>query len=113
MTGPTELDPNDLDPTGELAAALEAQRVEYGTYVASVRIYAPSGALAYEVGHPVPISNVVKHGYWHNDQVVLADGVDHAPEIAATLEPEPATPARGPARPAAPADAATPTDEGQ
>lgn len=80
------IDPNDFDPTGELAQQIEAQRREYGTYVAwPSRIYA-GNALAYDVGHPVPVSNVVKHGYWHNKQVALVEGAEHAPEVAATIE---------------------------
>lgn len=93
MTQPL-IDPNDLDPTGELAERIAEQEREYGTYVASSRIYAGS-ALAYDVGHPVPISNVVAHGYWHNGQVALVDGVDHAPEVAATLTPAPAAATTG------------------
>ena len=60
----------------ELAAYLEAQAREYGTYVATSRIYAGS-ALAYEVGHPVPIDNVRRHGYLLNGQVALVDGAEH------------------------------------
>lgn len=78
------LDPNTIDPTGELAERIAAQEREYGTYVATSRIYA-GNALAYDVGHQVPISNVVAHGYWHNGQVALVEGAEHAPEIAATL----------------------------
>ena len=78
------LDPNAIDPTGELAERIAAQEREYGTYVATSRIYA-GNALAYDVGHPVPISNVVSHGYWHNGQVALVEGRLHAAEIAATL----------------------------
>jgi len=93
MTGP-QIDPalvaDELDPTGQLAADLEAQRVEYETYVAKVKIHASAGVLAYDVGHQVPVSNVVKHGYWDNGQVELVKGAQHPPEIAATLTPEPA-----------------------
>lgn len=39
-----------------------AQTDEYGTYVAAEQIFAPSGALAYDVGHPVPVSNVTGDG---------------------------------------------------
>lgn len=78
------LDPNAIDPTGELAERIAAQEREYGTYVAASRIYA-GNALAYDVGHPVPVSNVVAHGYWHNGQVALVEGADHAPEIADTI----------------------------
>jgi len=40
----------------------EAQAVEYGTYVACVDIFF-DGARAYNIGHPVPVSNVEQHGY--------------------------------------------------
>lgn len=39
------------------------QRVEYGTWVADEPIDSDSGARAYNVGDPVPISNVVLHEY--------------------------------------------------
>jgi len=86
--------PDELDPTGELTAQIAAQQREYGTYVANQPIHAPGGVLAYATGHPVPISNVIKHGYWHNGQVDLVDGAEHPPEIestliAATLKAEP------------------------
>jgi len=73
------IDPVGSDP--ELVEYMALQRREYGTYVATSRIYA-GNALAYDVGHPVPISNVVKHGYWLNGQVALVDGAEHAPEVA-------------------------------
>jgi len=38
------------------------QGVEYGTYVATEDIFFGS-ALAYAIGHPVPVSNVESHGY--------------------------------------------------
>lgn len=75
------MDPNDLDPTGELAERLNAQEVEYGTYRAKGVIYAGLTP-AYNVGAAVPVSNVVKHGYWFNGQVELVEGREHAPEIA-------------------------------
>jgi hypothetical protein len=90
MTQPV-LDPNELDPSGELAAQIEAQRREYGTYVATQKIFA-GNALAYNVGHPVPISNVVKHGYFLNGQVALVDGAEHDPGVAASIAPTDATP---------------------
>jgi hypothetical protein len=40
----------------------KAQVKEYGTWVATQPIYA-GNALAYDVGHPVPVSNVERHGY--------------------------------------------------
>jgi len=79
------IDPDELDPTGELSAQIEAQRLEYGTYVANQRIHA-GNALAYDVGHPVPRSNVVQHGYWFNGQVDLVAGAEHAPEIRAIVD---------------------------
>lgn len=39
-----------------------AQIKEYGVYVAVEQIYV-GNALAYDVGHPVPASNVELHGY--------------------------------------------------
>lgn len=41
-------------------ARREAQIKELGTYVATEQIYTDNGALAYDVGHPVPVSNI--HG---------------------------------------------------
>jgi hypothetical protein len=79
------VDPDELDPTGELAAQIAAQTREYGTYVAMSRIYA-GNALAYDVGHPVPISNVVQHGYWLNGQVALVDGAEHDPAVQPAAE---------------------------
>lgn len=93
-------DPDVLDPSGELSAHIKAQTEEYGRYVAVTRIYAGS-TLAYDIGHPVPVSNVVRHGYFHNGQVKLVDGKEPPPEVAATLptEPDP-TPAPAEATPA-------------
>jgi hypothetical protein len=101
MTQPASaLDPNDLDPSGELAAQIEAQRREYGTYEADSKIFAGS-ALAYDIGHPIPISNVLKHGYWLNGQARLQEGAEHDPAVAATLEktevPAPSVPVAEPA----------------
>lgn len=76
------IDPNDLDPTGALAAHLAAQDREYGHYVANQNIYV-GNALAYAPGHPVPVSNVVRHGYLANGLVDLVDGKDHPEETAA------------------------------
>lgn len=103
MTQPV-LDPNELDPSGELAAQIEAQRIEYGTYEADSRIFA-GNALAYDIGHPIPVSNVVKHGYWLNGQARLQSGAEHhrdvLAQIEATLEktdvPAPSAPAAEPA----------------
>lgn len=41
---------------------LAARAVEYGTYVATQTIYY-NGVRAYNVGYPVPVSNVEKYGY--------------------------------------------------
>lgn len=51
-----------------------AQQVEHGTYVAVAPIYADglyhdNGALAYDVGHPVPVTNVERHGYVESGHV--------------------------------------------
>lgn len=56
-----------MDP--ELAARLEAQRVEYGTWRAKGPIYAGT-ALAYRAGDPVPVSNVERWKYDEMDLVV-------------------------------------------
>lgn len=52
----------------DVQALREAQIEEYGTYVANQQIYVGS-ALAYDVGHPVPVSNVKLHGYDKNGLV--------------------------------------------
>lgn len=46
----------------------DEQAVEYGSYVANQQIYV-GAALAYDVGHPVPVSNVKAHGYDKNHMV--------------------------------------------
>ena len=46
----------------------DAHAKEYGQYVANQQIYVGS-ALAYDVGHPVPASNVKLHGYDKNGLV--------------------------------------------
>lgn len=48
--------------TDAVAEDLEAQQTEYGTYVAN-RPIDVNGARAYNVGDPVPVSNVERHGY--------------------------------------------------
>jgi hypothetical protein len=48
-----------------------AQAVEYGTWVAREDIFHGS-ALAYVAGHPVPVSNVERHGY---DELGLVERV--------------------------------------
>jgi hypothetical protein len=45
-----------------LSEDIEAQRKEYGTYIAN-RPIDVNGARAYNVGDPVPVSNVQQHGY--------------------------------------------------
>jgi len=89
--------PDELDPSGELAARIIEQQVEYGTYVANQNIYA-GNALAYAPGHPVPVANVIAHGYWLNGQVDLVDGAVHAEAIRKTVVPAvPAPPGEPPA----------------
>jgi len=61
------------------ASIAEAQAVEYGTYVAVVDIEF-EGARAYNVGHPVPVSNVEQHGYLDKGWVR---------EVGAPAEPKP------------------------
>jgi hypothetical protein len=94
MTQPST--PDELDPTGELAAELARADREYGTYVANQPIFA-GNARAYNQGDPVPASNVVRHGYWLNGQVDLVHGREHDPAVAAptTTEDDAATPADG------------------
>jgi len=91
-------DPDELDPSGELSAQIAAQQREYGTYVANQPI--PAGnVLAYNVGHQVPISNVVRHGYFLAGLVDLVEGAEHDPEVAARQvphAPEPASPSAEP-----------------
>jgi len=77
-------DPDELDPTGELSAQIEAQRKEHGTYVATRKIYV-GNALAADVGHSIPVSNVVAHNYFLNGQVALVEGAEHPPEVAQQL----------------------------
>lgn len=48
--------------TAELADQIEAQRKEYGTYVANQQIHVGT-ALAYNPGDAVPISNAERLGY--------------------------------------------------
>lgn len=101
MTLP-DIDPDEIDPTGELSARMRAQQIEYGTYVANAPITVGS-VYAYQPGHPVPISNVVKHGYAAKGLVDLVDGAEHDPQVAAQLralaklDPVPAQDDSGPA----------------
>ncbi|GAC1374658.1 MAG: hypothetical protein NVSMB4_02330 [Acidimicrobiales bacterium] len=69
-------------------AEIAAQQAdEYGTYVACEDIFF-DGARAYNVGHPVPKSNVEAHGYLELGWVRKVGD----PEPAAPAEPAP-TPA--------------------
>ena len=65
-------DPKIAEALSEpVAEDLEAQRKEYSTYVANRPIATPDGALAYNTGDPVPVSNVEAHGY---DKMPTGDG---------------------------------------
>jgi hypothetical protein len=77
------LPPGYQDPALEEHIARQIE--EYGTYRATSRIYAGT-ALAYDVGHPVPISNAVAQGYVLNGQVELVDGKEHPEEIRVALD---------------------------
>jgi hypothetical protein len=46
----------------ETAKRAQEQAVEYGTYVANQTIFF-NGVIAYQPGHPVPVSNVKKYKY--------------------------------------------------
>jgi hypothetical protein len=86
VTDPDELKAVDdmLDEDAELQAREAEQHREWNTYRAVAAISA-GNALAYNTGHPVPVSNVLKHGYWFDGLVELVPGAQHAPAIAATL----------------------------
>jgi hypothetical protein len=48
-----------VDPFAAMEARRAEQIAEYGTYVAGEQVFiAGGGALAYDVGHPIPASNV-------------------------------------------------------
>lgn len=49
--------------TSELSDQILAQQKEYGQYVAAQQIFTPHGALAYNEGDAVPVSNVKRHRY--------------------------------------------------
>jgi hypothetical protein len=67
MTTAKSTDPKIAETLTETVAEdLEAQRTEYGTYVAN-RPIDVDGARAYNVGDPVPVSNVERHGYDKQD----------------------------------------------
>ncbi len=50
-----------VDPFAEMEARRAEQLAEYGTYAATEQIFV-GGSLAYDVGHPVPASNVEADG---------------------------------------------------
>jgi hypothetical protein len=54
--------PTPLATVEETAKRVEEQATEYGTYVASQQIFF-NGVIAYNIGDPVPVSNVKKHKY--------------------------------------------------
>ena len=56
------------------------QLAEYGTYVATHVIY-HGNAVAYNVGHPVPVSNVRLYGYDKQGLVARVDGVSDEPSV--------------------------------
>jgi hypothetical protein len=67
----TSKDPKIAEALSEpVAEDIEAQRTEYGTYVAN-RPIDVNGVRAYNVGDPVPVSNVDAHGY---DKMPTGDG---------------------------------------
>lgn len=56
------VDPVGADIPEALQDAVAAQLQEYGQFVATQRIHVGL-AMAYDVGHPVPVSNVERFGY--------------------------------------------------
>jgi hypothetical protein len=67
----TSKDPKIAEALAEpVAEDMEAQRTEYGTYVAN-RPIDHNGVRAYNTGDPVPVSNVKAHGY---DAMPTGDG---------------------------------------
>jgi hypothetical protein len=66
---PIVADTTKPDPTvaetvsSELSEQILAQQKEYGQWVAAQQIFTPHGALAYNRGDAVPISNVEQHQY--------------------------------------------------
>lgn len=64
----------------------KAQQKEYGTYVA-VEPIDYEGVRAYNVGDPVPVSNVEKHGYLESNSVKKV-------EAEPAKEASPATPSK-------------------
>lgn len=53
---------DDVDPMVEMVNLLNAQRREYGQYIANQNIYV-GNALAHTDGHQVPASNVERYGW--------------------------------------------------
>mgnify|MGYP001025037014 CR=1 FL=1 len=62
--------------TAELADHIEAQRKEYGMYVAARQIHVGT-ALAYNPGDAVPISNAERLGYVEEGLVVKVGTKEH------------------------------------
>jgi hypothetical protein len=73
------------DPTAEAESRRQAQEKEYGTWVAADDINV-GNALAYAKGHPVPASNVERHGYDKQGLVVKA-GTKAANEAQGIVAP--------------------------
>lgn len=70
--------------TSELSEQILAQQKEYGQYVAAQQIFTPHGALAYNRGDAVPVSNVERHQYDKLNWVVKTGTKAHQ-EILAEL----------------------------
>lgn len=68
-------------PVEDFAAA---QATEYGAFVA-VETILVDGARAYNVGDPVPASNVAAHGYLK--QGLVRKATDPAPDLTAPVSP--------------------------
>lgn len=74
----------------DLAADLAARQREYSYYVANQPIRVGT-ALAYAVGHPVPISNVISQRYLQRGLVdLVAHQGQHPPEVLAAFSASPA-----------------------
>lgn len=83
---PTTTPPAAPDPPAEMPdweQRRAAQAKEYGTWIASQQIWV-GNALAYDVGHPVPISNVQRHGY-DTDELVVKTSSKEGKAILAAL----------------------------
>ena len=60
--------------------------IEYGVYEAAQRIPTPNQtALAYDVGAPVPLSNVIEHEYDKDGYVRMRDGWEDKVALVAEL----------------------------